>query len=85
MKEKIIDPGLRKIVTSINLRTSLEEALDWDLELAEHLFKAWNSQNEQLIQLEKAMMFFEMSRSLPDDKKYLGKRLINWLKRNYHD
>ena len=79
-----MDKRWKAALSSLGLLTSLSESLDWEHELSESLFKQWNQNSDSLSKYDKPVAISLMVGYLPEDKKYLKFKLLNWLKENYN-
>ena len=79
-----MDKRWKAALSSLGFLTSLSESLDWEHELSESLFKQWNQNSDSLAKYDKPVAISLMVGYLPEDKKYLKFKLLNWLKENYN-
>jgi hypothetical protein len=84
MSSKWFDRNWGGLFSSLSLVTSLSEALEWDNELAETLFKSWAIHYIDLYKYDKQSAVLLMSAYLPDDKQHLETKLVNWLQMNFN-
>lgn len=84
MSSKWFNKNWGSLFSSLSLITSLSEALDWDHDLAENLFKSWSLHFIDLFTYDKSSAILLMSAYLPDDKKHLESSLVNWLQINFN-
>ncbi|HAW81106.1 MAG TPA: hypothetical protein DCX27_16190 [Balneola sp.] len=83
MNNDWIDDNWNNIFSSMALRTSLTEALDWEHEVSDYLFECWSENLLQFPMMEKTMAITLMASYLPEGYDYLSEKLVNWLQMNY--
>jgi|TARA_R110000822_G_scaffold303153_1_gene427720 hypothetical protein len=83
MNNDWIDDKWNNIFSSMALRTSLTEALDWEHEVSDSLFECWSENLLQFPMMEKTMAITLMASYLPEGYDYLSEKLVNWLQMNY--
>jgi hypothetical protein len=84
MSSKWFDKNWGSLFSSLSLVTSLAEALDWDQELADKLFKCWSIHYINLFNYEKQTAILLLTSYLPEDKAHLEESLTNWLQMNFN-
>jgi len=84
MSSKWFNKNWGALFSSMSLVTSLGEALDWDQELADELFKSWSLHFIDLFKYDKQTSILLLCSYLPEDKKYLEDNLVNWLHMNFN-
>gem|GEM_PF-4447081 len=68
----------------LSLRTSLEEVLDWDVELADYLVGAWSHFSPDMYQNKEVMISLYAAQLPPDKYEKFSKKLEKWLSDNYN-
>jgi hypothetical protein len=81
-----MDDHLQNVLSALDARTSLEEALDWDYNIVDYLVGAWGSMSSRTnVKLDKETHIALLAAQLPYTKyeKY-QKKLEEWLHNNYN-
>tara|TARA_R100000995_G_C3473546_1_gene119600 strand:- start:960 stop:1247 length:288 start_codon:yes stop_codon:yes gene_type:complete len=83
MSGEWVDEHWNNLFSSLALRTSLTEALDWEQDVSDYLFDCWADNLLQFPMMERSMAITLMASYLPEDYGYLNEKLVNWLQMNY--